>query len=47
VFSWILKTDKVAQKKRVQKTTTTAAKKKNKIFARKFSAKVVKSGEIG
>lgn len=44
VFSWILKTDKVAQKKRVQKTTTTAAKKKNKIVARKFSAKVVKSG---
>ncbi len=43
VFSWILKTYKEAQKKRLQKTTTTAAKK-HKIVARKFGAKVVKSG---
>ncbi len=40
VFLWILKTYKEAQKKRVQLTTTTAAKK-NKIVARKFGAKVV------
>ncbi len=43
VFSWILKTYKEAQKKRVQKATTTAANE-NKIVARKFGAKVVKSG---
>lgn len=40
VFSWILKTYKETQKKRVQKTTTTAAEK-HKIVARKIGAKVV------
>jgi hypothetical protein len=43
LFSWILKTEKEAQKKKLQKTTTAAAKK-HKIVARKFGAKVVKSG---
>jgi len=37
----MLTTEKETQKKRVQKTTTTAAKK-HKIVARKFGAKVVK-----